>query len=55
MKRFFTSFLLIFSISVFAQKYTVSDDLIDQYTTDASVNVILSTTIDTDGFYAITL
>lgn len=55
MKRFFTSILLTFSISVFAQKYTVSDDLIDQYTTDASVNVILSTTIDTDGFYAITL
>lgn len=55
MKRFFTSFLLIFSISVFAQKYTVDTDLIDQFTDSDKIHIILSASIDADGFHTIEL
>ena len=55
MKNLLTSFLWLCSISLFAQKYTVDADLIDEYTTDNSVNIILSSTIDADGFYNLSL
>ncbi|EZH75754.1 hypothetical protein ATO12_02905 [Aquimarina atlantica] len=55
MKRFFTSILLIFSISVFAQKYTVDTDLIDQFTDSDKIHIILSASIDADGFHTIEL
>ncbi|WP_299601087.1 hypothetical protein [uncultured Aquimarina sp.] len=53
MKKLFTTLLLIITTTLFSQKYTLDADLIDQFTDDDRVDIIVSASIDSDGFNVI--
>lgn len=55
MKKLLSCILLLFTSITIAQEYTLNKTLVNQFATGMSKEIILTTKLDTDGFYQIEL